>query len=91
MPFRLLHVLGHDDHPPALGTCRQADMRGVLWLQIYSRLETMATVLPVSGQQDGSYLTMWSSAGLQCAPSPRTSALLSPCCSHACATDVTHT
>ena len=28
----------------------------------------MATVLPVAGQQDGSYLTMWSSAGLQCAP-----------------------
>ena len=45
-------------------------MSGIPWLQIYSRLETMATVLPVSGQQDGSYLTMWSSAGLQCALPP---------------------
>ena len=52
-----------------VSTCRQRESRGAPWLQIYSRLETMATVLPVSGQQDGSYLTMWSSAGLQCAPS----------------------
>ncbi|KAK9840778.1 hypothetical protein WJX81_004136 [Elliptochloris bilobata] len=33
--------------------------------QIYDRLQTMALYAPVSGNQDGSYLTMWSSGGLQ--------------------------
>ena len=36
-------------------------------MQMYHRLETMATVIPAAGQQDGSYLTGFSSAGLQCA------------------------
>lgn len=34
-------------------------------VQVYQRLETMATVIPAAGQQDGSYLTGFSSAGLQ--------------------------
>ena len=34
-------------------------------VQVYNRLQTMQTVLPAAGQLDGSYLTGWSSAGLQ--------------------------
>ena len=34
-------------------------------MQVYNRLQTMQTVLPAQGQLDGSYLTGWSSAGLQ--------------------------
>ena len=34
-------------------------------MQVYNRLQTMQTVLPAAGQLDGSYLTGWSSAGLQ--------------------------
>lgn len=34
-------------------------------LQVYNRLQTMGTVLPAAGQLDGSYLTGFSSAGLQ--------------------------
>ena len=34
-------------------------------LQVYNRLQTMATVIPAADQLDGSYLTGWSSAGLQ--------------------------
>ena len=34
-------------------------------MQVYYRLQTMQTVLPAEGQLDGSYLTGWSSAGLQ--------------------------
>ena len=34
--------------------------------QIYDRLQTMGQYYaPVAGNQDGSYLTMWSSGGLQ--------------------------
>lgn len=34
-------------------------------MQVYNRLQTMQTVLPAQGQLNGSYLTGWSSAGLQ--------------------------
>ena len=46
-------------------TCRQIVLNGTSPVQVYQRLETMATVIPAAGQQDGSYLTGFSSAGLQ--------------------------
>ncbi len=33
--------------------------------QVYDRLQAMALYSPVAGNQDGSYLTMWSVGGLQ--------------------------
>lgn len=34
-------------------------------MQIYDRLQQMTQAVPVAGNQDGSYLTMFSSGGLQ--------------------------
>ena len=34
-------------------------------MQVYQRLQAMTAALPVQGNQDGSYLTAFSSGGLQ--------------------------
>ena len=39
-----------------------------LRVQIYNRLQVMATNFPVAQQKEGSYLTGFSGGGLQCAP-----------------------
>ena len=47
------------------GLTTQPSLMGIVFVQIYDRLQQMSVAVPAVGNKDGSYLTAFSSGGLQ--------------------------